>query len=42
VKTIYSQVGGLYSARLRPKASAYYRVTWLGVTTSRIRHVAVK
>jgi hypothetical protein len=49
VKTVYSQAAGaysgpagLYTAQLRPKASAYYRVTWLGVTTSRIRHVAVK
>jgi hypothetical protein len=41
-KTVVSQAGGLYSARLRPKASAYYRVTWLGVTTSRTRHVVVK
>jgi hypothetical protein len=48
VKTVRSQVAGLltspglYTAHLRPKASAYYRVTWLGVTTSRTRHVAVK
>ena len=42
VKTVYSGVAGLYSVRLWPKASAYYRVTWLGVATSQTRHVAVK
>jgi len=42
VKIVYSGVAGLYTVRLRPKASAYYRVTWRGVATSRTRHVAVK
>ena len=41
VKTVNSGAAGLYTVRLRPKASAYYRVTWLGVTTSRTRRVAV-
>ncbi len=48
VKTVYSRAAdaytsaGLYTAHLRPKASAYYRVTWRGVVTSSTRYVAVK
>jgi predicted RecA/RadA family phage recombinase len=33
---------GLYTVRLRPKASASYRVAWLGVVTSSTRSVRVK
>lgn len=42
VKTVDSGSAGLYTVRLRPKASAYYRVNWLGVAKSQARHVAVK
>ncbi len=48
IKTIISQAAGPltssghYTLQLRPKASAYYRVAWLGVVTSRTRYVAVK
>jgi Cellulase (glycosyl hydrolase family 5). len=41
LKTVKSQAAGLYAVLLRPKASAYYRVAWLGVVTSRSRYVAV-
>jgi len=48
IRTILSQAAGplsapgLYSVQVRPKASAYYRVAWLGVATSRTCYVAVK
>ena len=42
VKTVYSGAAGAYTVQLRPKASAYYRVTWRGVVTSSTRHVRVK
>ncbi len=47
LKTVYSQVGdvytqpGTYLVELRPKASAHYRVAFLGVVTSPSRFVAV-
>jgi hypothetical protein len=45
VKTVYSQLEaytlGTYTAQLRPKASAYYRVAFLGVVTSPSRFVKV-
>jgi hypothetical protein len=49
LKTVSSQAAGAYSVpaagsytvQLKPKASAFYRVAWLGVVTSRTRHVAV-
>jgi len=48
IRTVVSQAAGaytgpgLYSVQVSPKASAYYRVAWLGVVTSRTRYVAVK
>ena len=49
VKTVYSGAedvytgpAGHYTVGLRPKASAYYRVTWRGVVTSPTRYVKVK
>lgn len=41
VKTVSTGPTGRYSVALRPKTSAYYRVSWLGVIVSRVRHVAV-
>ena len=49
VKTVTSSAGGVYTepvgdytVDLRPKASAYYRITWRGVVTSPTRYVKVK
>jgi len=41
VKTLTTPATGAYSVSVRPKASTYYRVAWLGVVTSRSRLVAV-
>jgi len=41
VKTLTTPATGAYSVSVRPKASTYYRVAWLGVVTSRTRLVAV-
>jgi hypothetical protein len=38
---VYTTAGS-YSIRLKPKASAFYRVTWSGVVTSRTIYVAAK
>ena len=42
IKTVTTGAAGDYGFTLRPKASAYYRVAWLGVITSRTRHVTVR
>jgi hypothetical protein len=41
VKTFTTQATGRYTLWLRPKAATYYRVSWLGVATSRFRLVSV-
>jgi hypothetical protein len=41
VKTLTTLATGAYSVSVKPKASTYYRVAWLGVVTSRFRLVRV-